>query len=261
MTNTTNTSPAGIDLDKLEAELFNAVLDVVRQNEFNGVFKSLSAAVGRMAQLADGYRAALARRAAEAAPAAAIDVAAANLRAARDTLDREQARAAGSNAHIEAANQYQFAVVKLTEAALAQQSSHSTAAVVADDEYTVLAQLPDIFRKLREAYRRGSQEQGQDAAEYAAAEQIMRAWDLPDAPPAPMCHAGLSQFANGEDAGQPAQAPIYQVQYVGEYASSVWHDASEDAYHTFMPERRRIVYAAPPLSSEQQATKGEPNVG
>ena len=38
---------------------------------------------------------------------------------------------------------------------------------------------------------------------------------------------------------------IYQVQFVGEYASSIWHDATEDAYNTFMPERRRIVYAAP----------------
>lgn len=49
-------------------------------------------------------------------------------------------------------------------------------------EHTVLAELPDIFAKLREAYRRGAHEQGSDAGEYRAAEDLMRAWDLPDAP-------------------------------------------------------------------------------
>ena len=44
---------------------------------------------------------------------------------------------------------------------------------------------------------------------------------------------------------QQPVAPIYQVQYYSEKGTSVWHDASEAAYHTFMPERRRIVYAAP----------------
>lgn len=39
----------------------------------------------------------------------------------------------------------------------------------------------------------------------------------------------------------PAE-PIYQVQYDSEKGTSAWHDASEAAYHTFMPERRRIVY-------------------
>lgn len=57
----------------------------------------------------------------------------------------------------------------------------AAAPVAASDEYSVIALLPDIHSKLREAYRRGSQEQGQDAKEYAAAESIMREWDLPDA--------------------------------------------------------------------------------
>lgn len=42
-----------------------------------------------------------------------------------------------------------------------------------------------------------------------------------------------------------AAEPIYQVQHVTEQGSSAWRDATEEAYHTFMPERRRIVYAAP----------------
>ena len=48
-------------------------------------------------------------------------------------------------------------------------------------EQTVLAELPDIFSNLRKAYRRGASEQGADAGEYKAAEDIMRGWDLPDA--------------------------------------------------------------------------------
>lgn len=52
--------------------------------------------------------------------------------------------------------------------------------------------------------------------------------------------------ANAGQAGATVAAePIYQVQYVGEYASSIWHDATEAAYHKFKPERRRIVCAAP----------------
>jgi len=43
----------------------------------------------------------------------------------------------------------------------------------------------------------------------------------------------------------PTVEPIYQVRYETEKDSSAWHDATEDAYHTFVPERRRIVYAAP----------------
>jgi hypothetical protein len=37
-----------------------------------------------------------------------------------------------------------------------------------------------------------------------------------------------------------AAEPIYQVRFEQSWA---WHDASEDAYHTFMPQRRRVVYA------------------
>ncbi len=40
-------------------------------------------------------------------------------------------------------------------------------------------------------------------------------------------------------------APIYQVQMPGEAGTSAWRDASQDAYHTFTPEHRRIVFAAP----------------
>jgi hypothetical protein len=38
--------------------------------------------------------------------------------------------------------------------------------------------------------------------------------------------------------------PIYQVQFYGNSDSSAWNDASEAAYHMFMPARRRIVYAS-----------------
>lgn len=39
--------------------------------------------------------------------------------------------------------------------------------------------------------------------------------------------------------------PIYQAQMPGEQGSAKWHDVSEDAYHTFMPDHRRIVSATP----------------
>jgi hypothetical protein len=50
-----------------------------------------------------------------------------------------------------------------------------------------------------------------------------------------------------------AQAePVYQVKFLGH--GSEWHDASAEAYHTFRPERRRILYTAPvPQEAEQAA--------
>jgi hypothetical protein len=58
--------------------------------------------------------------------------------------------------------------------------------------------------------------------------------------------AALTQKAAPE---APA-LPIYQVQFHCESGTSAWHDASEAAYHTFMPERRRIVYASPVAAPE-----------
>jgi hypothetical protein len=43
---------------------------------------------------------------------------------------------------------------------------------------------------------------------------------------------------------------MYQAQFDGEYGSSVWHDVTEAAYHTFVPKHRRIVYAAPVAARE-----------
>ena len=62
-------------------------------------------------------------------------------------------------------------------------------------------------------------------------------------------------------APSPASKPvapeaIYQVQCPSETGTSIWHDATEDAYHTFMPKHRRIVYTAPttvPSNSEREA--------
>lgn len=45
---------------------------------------------------------------------------------------------------------------------------------------------------------------------------------------------------------------IYQVQFIEDSGSSAWRDASEDAYNTFMPERRRIVYTTPPSAQQEQ---------
>jgi hypothetical protein len=52
-------------------------------------------------------------------------------------------------------------------------------------------------------------------------------------------------------AGQVA-VPIYQIQYVAEKGSSIWHDATEEAYHTFVLARRRIIYAAPSPAKESK---------
>jgi hypothetical protein len=52
-------------------------------------------------------------------------------------------------------------------------------------------------------------------------------------------------------AGQVA-VPIYQIQYEAERGSSIWHDATEEAYHTFVLPRRRIVYAAPSPAKESK---------
>lgn len=48
---------------------------------------------------------------------------------------------------------------------------------------------------------------------------------------------------------------MYQAQFDGEYGSSVWHDVTEAAYHTFVPKHRRIVYATPAPESAAQAEK------
>jgi hypothetical protein len=60
-------------------------------------------------------------------------------------------------------------------------------------------------------------------------------------------HAPIEQLE-----GAPVSAqPIYQVKMPGAVPSA-WNDATESAYHTFMPEHRRIVYAAP-VSAQQGA--------
>jgi hypothetical protein len=60
-------------------------------------------------------------------------------------------------------------------------------------------------------------------------------------------------------ARQSQGEPIYQVQFLEESGSSAWRDASEDAYHTFMPERRRIVYTTqqPDPASQSQQVQGD----
>jgi len=53
------------------------------------------------------------------------------------------------------------------------------------------------------------------------------------------------QGATLPNSAELGAAPIYQVQLPGENGTATWRDASEDAYHTFMPNHRRIVYEAP----------------
>jgi hypothetical protein len=106
-----------------------------------------------------------------AAPVAAIEQPAADdLRAALIELTSVQRKLIDANAEI--------AALTLAAAPVAQEGEPSAQ----PEDFTVYAKLPDIHERLREAYRKGAAEGGADALEYAAAEAIIRGWDLPDAP-------------------------------------------------------------------------------
>jgi len=83
---------------------------------------------------------------------------------------------------------------------------------------------------------------GPDATAEKVAAEIARALDQLENDPTP---AAGEVPATTQAAPEAPAKPIYQVQFHAEQGSSAWHDASEDAYHVTMPERRRIVYAAP----------------
>jgi hypothetical protein len=59
--------------------------------------------------------------------------------------------------------------------------------------------------------------------------------------------------ANTPDASAQADEleSVYQVQYFAEQGTSAWHDTSEAAYNTFIPERRRILYTGAPAQAAQ----------
>lgn len=77
--------------------------------------------------------------------------------------------------------------------------------------------------------------------------------NAPVVEPCPMCGYGDTAPVAGAEL-----RAIHQVQMPTESGSSAWHDASEDAYHTFVPERRRIVYAAAPAAPVAAAVPAEP---
>jgi hypothetical protein len=177
MTNTTNTAPAGIDLDSLTR------YDSFETDEGDELRVDPT---GRWVRF-DDVESLLARRAAEAAPAATSV-----------KTWQERLRLCPEKHEVREAMCDEIADLR---AALAQQSSHSTAAVVAADEEISGAEMHDVVHQLRE-YASNAGYSHSDCVDtmLQAANCIeslrARFWN----------YAGLSQFANGEDAGQPAQA-------------------------------------------------------
>jgi hypothetical protein len=194
-----HTAPAGIDLDKLWSKAEKGQY-ITRAEQFALI--------------------SLARRAAEAAPAKDTpeSMAESNARFAIDgaiQYGRENRNAPPSADHW--LYEYWNIGQQLRELGktgwdnvtpLAQQSSHSTAAVVAAERpdgaiHNAAAyanQLENIYDFECEA---GPLRNCYEWIELRRCLNVLADY-ANGSPPAPMCHAGLSQFANGEDAGQPA---------------------------------------------------------
>jgi hypothetical protein len=145
-------------------------------------------------------------------------------------------------------------------------------------DHTVLAELPDIFAKLREAYRRGSSEQGSDAGEYKAAEEIMRAWDLPDAPVAtqqaaaegcrcqqgqccPICDPDVYQGAQQAAAKAPAAQADYRT-VIANLASVVrGQNGNRHAYINELLAQAESCLAASPASTPEASQQAGNVIG
>jgi hypothetical protein len=92
-------------------------------------------------------------------------------------------------------------ILDLIAQARASQPEGATGTTGAPDEWSVIAQLPDIHTALVQAYRAGALRNGPngiDADAYAEAERAIRAWNLPDAAPASaQPDRGAAQDDNG----------------------------------------------------------------
>jgi hypothetical protein len=141
--------------------------------------------------------------------------------------------------------------VENIDIALAQQSSHSTAAVVAAGWKLVpLVCTPEM----RAAWDRSPADEDGDIEFHNAYRAMIDA--------APMCHAGLSQFANGEDAGQPAKATVIwpSEKFVHERIAKLMADIGMaddtplwNAFSTFEADLRSRVEAVAPSDATGKA--------
>jgi hypothetical protein len=182
--NGSTAAPAGIDLDSPLIAALKSARELLAN--LDGLSKNNICNLA--AEEVEQIDAALARRAAEAAPAAPIDA----LKVAVEAL----------TFYADPKNNCPGAAAREALEKIAQQSSHSTAAVVATDE-----------RALFEAWyapKFGQPKMLGDSDQYQMP-SAQGAWQAWQARAALASHAGLSQFANGEDAGQPAQPSVDQI--------------------------------------------------
>jgi hypothetical protein len=193
--NGSTAAPAGIDLDSPLIAALKSARELLAN--LDGLSKNNICNLA--AEEVEQIDAALARRAAEAAPAADVRHAFEMYMSNRGQAVNYEGDGLYAYRHV---NDQSDAFKAGVEYALAQQSSHSTAAVVATDE-----------RALFEAWyapKFGQPKMLGDSDQYQMP-SAQGAWQAWQARAALASHAGLSQFANGEDAGQPAQPSVDQI--------------------------------------------------